>query len=97
MGLFRCSSEMMLHALRACSFSTPSRCQSRTGRWGLRLEQTRSQGQTPARMGRGSVQGRTSKTIPKMLPAWKSPPGLWQGGRGTDLVVGVSPCSPRNA
>lgn len=77
MGLFPCSSDMMLNALRARSFSTASKCHSRTGRWGLRLKQTQRQGQTPVRMGRGSVQGRTSKPAPKMLPAQKGPPRLW--------------------
>lgn len=89
-GLFPCSSEIRLNALRVCSFSTASKCRSRTGRWGLRLEQTWSQGQTPSRMGRDSVQGRTSKSTPKMLPAWKGPPRLWQGGRGIQRVIGVS-------
>lgn len=55
MGVFPCSREIMLGALRAYSFSTASKCQSRNGRWRRRLEQTRTQGQTPARMGRGSV------------------------------------------
>uniref|UniRef100_A0A8C5TGH4 EGF-like domain-containing protein n=1 Tax=Malurus cyaneus samueli TaxID=2593467 RepID=A0A8C5TGH4_9PASS len=29
-----------------------------------------------------------------MLLAWKGPAGLWQGGRGTQYVIGVSPIPP---
>lgn len=91
MGLFPCSSEILLDGFRALSFSTASKCQSMTRRWGLRLEQTRSQGQTPVRMGRGSVQGRIPKPTPKMLPAWKGPPRLWQGNPAGDWGVPTDP------